>query len=244
MEEGLIRPVKRRIDPDVGPDAIVVITPADLDFLLEATRSRNQARFDMGFFKLHLVQRKKGESFAIFGPFLGAPHAVMGMEKVIALGARRILAWGWCGSLQQDLKIGDFVIPTQSLCEEGTSAHYPIGDRAPLADEALSERIDLTLSAKRLAAKKGKVWTTDAPFRETPSKVRKYQREGILAVDMEMSALMTLAIYRSVCFAGLLVVSDELFDLTWRPGFKNPRFKEACRSAGEAVLRVIDSQDG
>lgn len=244
MEEGLIRPVKRRIDPDVGPDAIVVITPADLDFLLEATRSRNQARFDMRFFKLHLVQRKKGESFSIFGPFLGAPHAVMGMEKVIALGARRILAWGWCGSLQQDLKIGDFVIPTQSLCEEGTSAHYPIGDRAPLADEALSERIDLTLSAKRLVAKKGKVWTTDAPFRETPSKVRKYQREGILAVDMEMSALMTLAIYRSVSFAGLLVVSDELFDLTWRPGFKNPRFKEACRSAGEAVLRVIDSQDG
>ena len=49
---------------------------------------------------------------------------------------------------------------------------------------------------------------------------------------MEMSALMTLAIYRSVKLSGLLVVSDELFDLKWHRGFSSPLFKKRCERQG------------
>jgi hypothetical protein len=243
-EEGLIRPKKRRSDPDIGRDAILVVTPDDLDHLLEATASRRPSCFDMGFFKLHLVEKRGGGSFSIFGPFLGAPHAVMGMEKVIALGAKRVWGIGWCGSIQPDLTIGDFVIPVDCISEEGTSAHYPIGDRIPGSDALLCGTMDGLLSKRcERACRRGTIWTTDAPYRETPSKVRRLQEKGVLAVEMEMSALMTLAIYRSVSFAALLVVSDELFDLRWRPGFKNPIFRQSCRSAGELILEIADAQD-
>ena len=241
IEEGLIRPTKRRGDPEVGPDAILVMVAGDLSHLLEAAGSRNRSDFEMGLFRLYRFEGSCRSSFSILGPFLGAPHAVMGMEKIIALGAKRIWSVGWCGSLQPDLKIGDLVIPTGAVCEEGTSAHYPIGDQAPTSDRELCSRLDFRLCQEGRACKQGTIWTTDAPYREIPSKVRAYREKGVLAVDMEMSALMTLAIYRSVRFAGLLVVSDELSDLTWRPGFRNPRFRKSCREAGEIILGVVDS---
>lgn len=62
--------------------------------------------------------------------------------------------------------------------------------------------------------------------------------QGILAVEMEISALMTVAIYRSIAMAGLLVVSDELFQLKWRPGFSNSLLKKSSRAAGKVLLRL------
>ncbi|MBN1105951.1 MAG: nucleoside phosphorylase [Deltaproteobacteria bacterium] len=233
--------MKKKTDPDVGPDAILVMIPTDLDYLLETTRDRDGTVFDMGYFRLHRFRRKREESFSIIGPFLGAPHAVMGLEKIIALGARRIWALGWCGSLQPDLRIGDLVIPTDSVCEEGTSSHYPIGPEGPRTDRELNAVLAAALSKGDKPFQKGTVWTTDAPFRETPTKVLAYRNREVLGVEMEMSALMTVSIYRSAKLAGLLVVSDELFDLRWKPGFKNPRFKEGCRAAARLLLGLADS---
>jgi len=82
----------------------------------------------------------------------------------------------------------------------------------------------------------GPVWTTDAPLRETVAKVHTYGKEGLLAVEMEMSALFHVAVYRKVRLVGLLVVSDELFTMKWRPGFRSTRFKRSCRRATEALL--------
>ena len=70
-----------------------------------------------------------------------------------------------------------------------------------------------------------------------------YQKRGVLAVEMEMSALMTLALYRGVKLGGLLVVSDELFNLKWRTGFSNPKLKRASRYAGELLIREVASQN-
>ena len=91
---------------------------------------------------------------------------------------------------------------------------------------------------------KGEVWTTDAPYRETPEKIEFYQKRGVLAVEMELSALMTLALYREVKLGGLLVVSDELFDLKWHTGFSNPKLKRTSRYAGELIMRMVASQSG
>ena len=52
---------------------------------------------------------------------------------------------------------------------------------------------------------------------------------------MELSAILTVAAFREMEAAGVLVVSDELSDFQWRPGFKTPAFttarEKACRSA-------------
>jgi len=222
----------------------MLLIRTDLDYLLSLNPSGKTARYDMGIFQLYRIMHKNDGPLFLSGPFLGAPHAVMGMEKLIALGANRIWVLGWCGSLQSHLRIGDLVVPANALSEEGTSQHYPIGGMPPVAAEELNRMIEDALHKNGRSFSKGEVWTTDAPYRETPEKVEFYQKKGVLAVEMEMSALMTLALYRGVKLGGLLVVSDELFNLKWHTGFSNPKLKQASRYAGELLMREVVSQDG
>jgi uridine phosphorylase len=247
-EEGLIRPIKRSRDPLVGPDVLMVMIPADVEYMLERAPFGKFACFDQGFFKIHQVRREGGSPLTLCGPFLGAPHAVMGMEKVIALGARRVWVLGWCGSIQPDLKVGGLVIPTDAVSEEGTSRHYPIGPKKAAADQELNRVLAESVGKEGKTFFRGTVWTTDAPYRETPSKVEQYRQQGVLAVEMEMSALMTLSVYRSVRLAALLVVSDELTDLKWHAGFRDPRLKTMSRFASDFFLRLmergVDLRDG
>jgi len=175
-------------------------------------------------------------TITIAGPILGAPQAVLVLEKLIALGSKAIVVFGWCGSLQSDLKIGDWVLPTSAHSEEGTSTHYPMDSAKYFPDADLVARLQDYCGQHGFSVRPGPVWTTDAPLRETVDKVRLYGKDGVLAVEMEMSALFHVAAYRKVRLVGLLAVSDELFTLKWRPGFSSTSFKNSCRQATDALL--------
>jgi len=237
-QEGIITPRKGKGDPHLGPDALMVMIPSELRYLAGAIRAASVPFSDGDLYKLYLSRPQTGPPITLCGPFLGAPQAVMGMERLIALGARRIWVLGWCGSIKPGLGIGDIVIPESALSEEGTSAHYPIGDRPVRSDLKLNRMLESALKQGGVPFSMGPVWTTDAPYRETPEKVKTYADLGVLAVEMEMSALMTVALYRSVAMAGLLVVSDELFDLKWRRGFSDPSLRQSSRAAGRVLLTV------
>ena len=239
--EGIIRPVKGKRDPDVERDALMVMIPSELQFLVQASKAEELSFSDMNLYHLYRANKGTQSPVTLAGPFLGAPQAVIAMEKLIVLGAKKIWVLGWCGSLQPDLPTGHLIIPTNAVSEEGTSNHYPISNRLPESNTALNRMLEEALIQQSLPFSRGSVWTTDALYRETPDKVKTFQDQGILAVEMEISALMTVALYRSVAMAGLLVVSDELFQLKWRPGFSNPLLKKSSRAAGKVLLRLAGS---
>lgn len=239
--EGIIYPVKGEKDPHVEHDALMVMIPSELQYLVHVSKAQEITRNNMSLYNLYQTNEDSHAPITIAGPFIGAPHAVIAMEKLIVLGAKRIWVLGWCGSLQPELLIGHLVIPTGAISEEGTSNHYPIKDRSLESDIDLNHMLEETLIKDGLPFSKGTVWTTDAPYRETPDKVIAFRNQGVLAVEMEISALMTVALYRSVAMAGLLVVSDELFDLKWRPGFSNPMLKKNSRAAGKILVRLASS---
>lgn len=241
-EEGIIRPLRVSADPDVGADALMAIVSKDLDYLVRLHGAGQAAHSSRALFRLYQIKAGRAEVGAsLCGPFFGAPLAVMGMEKMIALGAKRIWVLGCCGSLQPDLRIGDVVIPESSLSEEGTSQHYPVGNRVPATDRSLNQILEEAFLERGEQVRRGRVWTTDAPYRETPAKVQAFQKIGILAVEMEMSALITVGTYRGVKVSGVLVVSDELFDLRWQPGFSSDRFKRKSRLAAEVLVHAMTS---
>jgi nucleoside phosphorylase len=238
-DDAVIQPGKGKNDPALGSDALMVAISQDLDRL---TKLKPVDGFDQGFFKIFRIKEKTKRGLSLTGPFLGAPQAAIVMEKLIALGAERICVFGWCGSLQPDLRIGDIVVPLHAISEEGTSQHYPVGNLNTGTDQSLNRILERALEREGLPFRKGVVWTTDAPYRETVPKVKTYQEKGLLAVEMEMSALMTLAAYRSVKVSGLLVVSDELFDLKWHRGFSSPLFKSRCKLAGNLLLKIFEDE--
>src|SRR5437868_3865575 len=164
---------------------------------------------------------------------VGAPATVSGLEVAIARGARRILFFGICGSLQPDLRIGDMLAVDEAIREEGTSYHYLPADVPARASRRLLEAIDLPT---------GKIWTTDAPFRETRTKAARLAKEGVLGVEMEVSAVYALAQYRGVEALAVQVVSDQLVGEKWtgitRETFRH-RCDEAVRLLAEVGLRTV-----
>lgn len=241
--QGIIQPVKGRDDPEVSPDTLMIMVHTEVGPLVDLAAAKRIPINDVSLGRIYYSHQKRGVPVTLSGPFLGAPQAVMGMEKLIALGAKRLWVLGWCGSLQSSLNIGDIVIPLSAISEEGTSQHYPLIDRIPQPDPILTSSLERALTHEGIFYLKGPVWTTDAPYRETPEKVRKYQNQGILAVEMEISALMTVACYRGVALAALLVVSDQLYDLRWEHGFSTSLLRNACQSAGKILLNTIWSMD-
>jgi uridine phosphorylase len=237
-EEGVISPRKTRRDPRLGLDAIMIMVRSELKRITRKVSARRVSFSGGNLYDLFEAVSPSGRPVAIAGPFFGAPQAVMGLEKLIALGAGRIWILGWCGSLVPGLSIGDIIVPSAAFCEEGTSRLYTGGMIEPVADSSLLGELEVFLEAGGVHATKGAVWTTDAVYRETPSKIRAYRRLGALAVEMELSALMSVAIFRSVALAALLVISDELTPAGWRPGFSDSRLAKGCEIAGSALMSL------
>lgn len=171
---------------------------------------------------------------------IGAPAAVATLEELIALGARDIVVVGTGGSLQPALPIGSFVLPTGAIREDGASFHYAPAGSELTPDETLAQALAEAIVAQGGVVTFGPVWTTDAPYRETRSKVAAYGAMGALAVEMEASALFALAQFRGVRLALLLAISDELFH-EWRPGFHSAELRAAKKLLTQAALRVAGS---
>ena len=166
----------------------------------------------------------------------GAPMAVGWCEEVIAAGVRTLLIGGAVGSLQRDLTIGHYVVPTSAIREEGTSLHYVPPDHQPRAEGPATRALVAAAQASDRQVSTGRVWTTDAPYREFTGKVRQYAEQGVLGVEMEASALMTLAELRGVDLGLLLTVSDHVFDPAWPNIFGSDQYRENCAQLAGILL--------
>jgi hypothetical protein len=58
-----------------------------------------------------------GYPFSVIASPMGAPMAVMLLEQLIALGARRLLYLGFCGALVPSYRIGDLFLPLHAIRE-------------------------------------------------------------------------------------------------------------------------------
>ena len=157
-----------------------------------------------------------GCRLGVYLSHIGAPSTVASLEKAIAYGTKRFVVFGTCGALIPDLATGGLIVPTAARRDEGTSYHY-----APSSDDIIvstAERTASILGDIGIPHILGKVWTTDAFFRETQVNVAARVNEGCIAVDMETSALAALAQFRGVAIHHFLYTADTLADATWDPG--------------------------
>ncbi len=235
IDSGIILPKKGKNSPGLGPLAVVSGTEADL-FLL-----RELFNFDADDYQKLFTSRLYGADrsalgITLCGPLIGAPYAVMVLENLIAWGAEKIIFLGWCGSISQQVNIGDIVVVTSALIDEGTSGHYLRNEKGQsLPSKGLTNRLVAEFNKAQIKFHSGTIWTTDAIYRETRHKVETYQRLNALAVEMEISALFTVANYRGVELGALAVVSDELASFKWRPGFKKSEFNRGRQAACKVI---------
>lgn len=237
--ESIIKPVRLPGDRQLGPLAVMISTQVDLKTIQGQASLSKTAHSPL----MSRVFVSDDSHVSVTGPMMGAPYAVALMETLVAWGARTLLFFGWCGAVSPEASIGDVIVPTGAIIDEGTSLHYgnTAGQRADTGAEAAAQ-IRRCLSDKGLSYREGLVWTTDAPFRETPDKVAAARDKGACVVEMETSALFTAGRHLGVSVGAVLVVSDDVSTLTWKPGFKDRRFKDARKAVCEGIAGLCRSQ--
>ena len=146
---------------------------------------------------------------------VGSPNATMIMEELIAIGGKEFLNIGFAGGLGSS---GVFLCK-KAIIDEGTSYHYDSPKEFSYPDIELTSRFEKRLKRYNLDFQKATTWTIDAPYRETKSEVQYYEKHGVRTVEMEASALFTLAKIRKVKIAAGFVVSDILREDMWHPQF-------------------------
>lgn len=234
MTDTVIDPSRQQGEATIAGPVLLFVNPGDASRIISAAKKLNGKQHFL--FHSNLLEIPGRQTTFWAGPALGAPAAVMALEKLIALGCTNVIVHGWCGSLAPGLKAGDVFLPTWALSEEGTSAHYPLA-AGPAAAQGLRLQLADFLRQSGYAVQEGPIWTTDAPYRETRQKVREYGSRGIMAVDMEFSALCTVAAYRGVSLAAAMLVSDELYHAAWRPIFTSKAFQKKSMEIFHALAR-------
>ena len=181
----------------------------------------------------------KGADIGVFRSPVGASAAAFVLEELIACGAGKIVEVGMAGAIQSNLKLGDGIVVTEAVRDEGTSQHYFPPEVRLESTGRLREAVVKALEEETLPFHVGPIWTTDGVYRETKGKLLKFKRQGVLAVDMETSALFAVAKHRGAEIASVQVISDILSETKWFPAFRQENVLGGLRRLFSCVIEAL-----
>lgn len=151
------------------------------------------------------------EGMKIAGYLSHIGSALAGSDAIDAnwlTGADKFIMFGSAGSLDSDATTGKFVIPTESYREEGFSYHY--ASPADYIKIKNSDTVKSIFDELKLPSVQGKVWTTDAIYRETKAKLDARKSEGCIAVEMELAGAQAVCDFYGWELYDFLVTGDVL----------------------------------
>lgn len=148
-------------------------------------------------------------------PFCAAPGAASTLEELYAMGSQRFLVCGGAGSLREGSRLGEIILPTAAVRDEGTSYHYLAPSREVVCHPGAVKTLMAGLEQLGIPYTAGKTWTTDAMYRETPGMIRRRRKEGCVTVEMEAAAFFAVSRYYDIPLAQLLYAGDDVSGREW-----------------------------
>ena len=158
----------------------------------------------------------KGAPVSVQTTGMGTPSLSIVVEELLRLGAQRLIRVGTCGGIGRGLRTGDLVIASAATPFDGATRTYLHGDPyAPTANFELVRALADSAAAHGVRYQVGPVCTVDVFYNPDPDYFSKWQARGMLAFEMETSALYYLAARANaagedVRAATILTVSDLL----------------------------------
>lgn len=125
-------------------------------------------------------------------------------------GCRLLLSLTSAGQIVPAGPTPYFVIIERALRDEGTSFHYAPPSEYSEAGATLVATAKEAVKDRNPPVVVGASWTTDAPFRETADAIEAARSKGVLAVEMEASALYAFARARGVSVLCLAHVTNTM----------------------------------
>jgi len=154
----------------------------------------------------------KGKRVSIQGTGMGVPSISIYVDELInSYGVKNLMRIGTCGSFQPDVKIRDVILAMSSSTDSNINKIRFNGlDFAPTASFDLLKNAYDKAVEMGMSVKVGNILTSDTFYHDNPESWKHWAKFGVLAVEMETTALYTLAAKYNVNALTLLTVSDSL----------------------------------
>ncbi|WP_273128217.1 purine-nucleoside phosphorylase [Bacillus weihaiensis] len=173
---------------------------------LEDVICYNEVRGMLGFTGTY-----KGERISVQGTGMGVPSISIYINELMnSYNVQQLIRVGTCGAIQKDVKVRD-VILAMSASTDSQMNRLTFGgvDYAPTANFDLLKKAYDTGIEQGLNLKVGNIFTADMFYNDN-AELEKWAQYGILAIEMESSALYTLAAKFGRKALSVLTVSDHI----------------------------------
>jgi uridine phosphorylase len=148
----------------------------------------------------------EGTPISVTSTGIGSPSAAIAVEELARIGADTFLRVGSCGAIQPETDVGDLVITSGGVRQEGTSSEYVREDYPAVADHAVvaalaaaaeelgyDYHVGLTASTDSFYAGQSREGFEEFLARDAEANIEELRRAGVLNFEMEASAILTLA---------------------------------------------------
>jgi len=154
----------------------------------------------------------QGKRVSVMGTGMGMPSiGIYSYELIHFYGVKNLIRVGSCGAFQPDLKLKDIVLAMSSSTISGFANQYNLpGTYAPTASWKLLKAAVDAAEQRQIPVQVGNVLSSDVFYDADPDAWKKWARMGVLAVEMETSALYMNAAYGGANALTMLSVSDSL----------------------------------
>ncbi len=147
-----------------------------------------------------------GEPLAVTSTGIGSPSAAIAVEELARVGVETFLRVGSCGAIREDVDVGDLIITTGAVRQEGTSDEYVRGEYPAAAHGEVVTA--LVTAAERLGHRYhlGVTCSTDSFYAgqsrpgfdgyrapNAEEMLEELRAAGVINFEMEASAILTLA---------------------------------------------------
>src|SRR5262249_21218796 len=202
-------PIHIRAEP--GDYAEACLLPGDplrakyiAETYFDDVQQRNSERGLLGYTGTY-----EGKPVSVQGTGMGCPGATIVFEELIQLGVKKLLRVGTCGGLQAHHELGDLIVALSAVADDRPADHL-VGGRPhrPPPRLAVSHAAVPWAQEMGWAMQAGPIVSSDVFDSPAEGQYERWSRRGVLAVEMEASALFTVGALRGVQAGCLLTVSD------------------------------------
>lgn len=154
----------------------------------------------------------KGKRISVQGTGMGIPSMSIYITELMKdYGVKTLIRVGSAGSYQEDVKIRDIVVALSTSTDSNiNNRRFKGASFAPTVNFDLLSKVLKTAEEKNIKIKAGNILTSDEFYNDDPSYFKKWAEFGVLAVEMETTALYTLASKYKAKALSILTISDSL----------------------------------
>lgn len=141
---------------------------------------------------------------------IGSPQAALIINCLAYVDKlKSVIMLGMCGGIDDILEVGDFLVPTAAIRGEGTSRHYLPPEFPAIPASSVNLYCIGAVRKVGLTPRCGIVYTTDRRLWEFDDEFVNYLRkQRILAIEMELATLFSVAYRLEVPIGSIMLVSD------------------------------------